>query len=294
MLRIEHIADLADRYRADLTTRVREFTLGPKTFPFNTHPAIMGVVNLSPDSWYRESVCLSAEAAIRRARILTEQGADIIDIGAESTLAHAARVDPQAQTTRLLPIITELARANILVSVETYDPQVARASLQAGAKILNLTGAADQETFRTAADHDAAAIICYVHGPNVREATDLDLTTDPVHMMREYFQRQADLATSAGLHKILIDPGLGFYYPNLQDSATRVRHQLNTLLNTFRYRTLGYPVCHALPHAFETFGPQVRSAEPFFAAIAALGKTDLYRTHEVPRVRAVLQTMQLF
>jgi hypothetical protein len=65
-------------------------------------------------------------------------------------------------------------------------------------------------------------------------------------------------------------------------------------LGTFRLRTLGFPICNALPHAFEHFGEEVRCAEPFFAVLAALGKTDLFRTHEVPRIRAVLQTMGAF
>jgi hypothetical protein len=90
-----------------------------------------------------------------------------------------------------------------------------------------------------------------------------------------------------------LDPGLGFYYRNLQDSATRIQHQLTTFLNTFRLRSLGFPVCHALPHAFECFGDEVRCAEPFFAVWAALGKTDLFRTHEVPRIKAVLDTLEL-
>jgi dihydropteroate synthase len=112
--------------------------------------------------------------------------------------------------------------------------------------------------------------------------------------MKEYFSRQIDLAAKCGLERILIDPGLGFYYRNLQDSAVRVRHQMTVFLNSFRLRTLGFPVCHALPHAFEHFGEEVRSAEPFFAVLAALGKTDLYRTHEVSRVRAVLETLKSF
>jgi len=69
---------------------------------------------------------------------------------------------------------------------------------------------------------------------------------------------------------------------------------MRTFLNSFRLRELGWPVCHALPHAFECFGEEVRSAEPFFAVLAALGKTDLFRTHEVPRIRAVLETMGLY
>jgi dihydropteroate synthase len=77
--------------------------------------------------------------------------------------------------------------------------------------------------------------------------------------------------------------GPGVLLPNLQDSAVRVRHQMKVFLNTFRLRSLGWPICHALPHAFEFFREEVRCAEPFFAVLALLGKTDLLRTHEVPR-----------
>ena len=140
----------------------------------------MGVVNLSPDSWYRESVCLTAEAAIQRGRILSAQGADIVDVGAESTLAHAARVDDAAQNSKLLPVIKELRAANILVSVETYSPAVTRACLEAGANILNLTGTdGSDELFDMVAAHDAAVIICYVQGKNVREVGDFDFERRP-------------------------------------------------------------------------------------------------------------------
>jgi dihydropteroate synthase len=128
----------------------------------------------------------------------------------------------------------------------------------------------------------------------VREVGNLDLGADPIAFLYEYFAREVDRAEQAGLQKLFIDPGLGFYYRNLQDSSARVRHQMNVFLNTFRLRKLGYPVCHALPHAFEFFGEEVRSAEPFFAVLAALGKTDLFRTHELPRVKAVLDTLAAF
>jgi dihydropteroate synthase len=253
----------------------------------------MGVINLSADSWYRESVCLTTESAVQRGRVLKEQGADLVDVGAESTLAQAARVDEAGQNTKLVPVIKGLRAAGVLVSVETYQPAVTRACLEAGANVLNLTGTdRSDELFRMVADHDAAVIICYVQGKNVRDVTDFDLSADPIPMMHEYFARQIEIARRNGVEKIFIDPGLGFYYRNLQDSAVRVRHQMNVFLNTFRLRTLGYPVCHALPHAFEHFGEEVRCAEPFFAVLAALGKTDLFRTHEVPRIKAVLETMR--
>lgn len=255
----------------------------------------MGVVNLSADSWYRESVCLTAEMAIQRGHVLAAQGSDIVDLGAESTLAHAARIDDLGQNSKLLPVIKALRAANILISVETYQPAVTRACLEAGANILNLTGTdRSDELFRLVAAHDAAVIICYVQGKNVREVGDFDLSADPIPMMHEHFARQIEIAQRNDVERIFIDPGLGFYYRNLQDSAVRVRHQMKVFLNTFRLRTLGFPICHALPHAFEYFGEEVRCAEPFFAVLASLGKTDLFRTHEVPRIKAVLDTMKVY
>ena len=295
MLSLEHLATLLEKNRAAASARVQEFSIGGKKFNFNSSPAIMGVVNLSADSWYRESVCLSAETAVQRGKVLAAQGAAIIDVGAESTLAHAARVGGAAQKSKLIPVIRGLRAEKTLVSIETYSPAVTRASLEAGANILNLTGTAgSKEIFKMVAAHDAAVIICYVAGKNVREVGDFDLSADPIPMLREFFSRQIETAQRNGVEKIFIDPGLGFYYRNLQDSAVRVRHQMNIFLNTFRLRELGFPVCQALPHAFEFFGEEVRCAEPFFAVLAALGKTDLFRTHEVPRIKAVLDTLKVF
>jgi dihydropteroate synthase len=295
MLTLEHLAQLLDAHRSAASARVREFSIGGRDFNFNTQPAVMGVVNLSADSWYRESVCLSAEVAIQRGKILAGQGADIIDLGAESTLAHAARAGDAVQNSKLIPVVRGLRAENILVSVETYSPEVTRACLEAGANVLNLTGTeASDEVFRQVAAHDATVIICYVAGKNVREVGDFDLGADPVALLRDFFARQIEVAQRNGVQRIFLDPGLGFYYRNLQDSAVRVRHQLSLFLNTFRLRDLGFPICHALPHAFEFFREEVRCAEPFFAVLAALGKTDLFRTHEVSRVRAVLDTLKIY
>jgi len=295
MLGLEQLADLLAKNHGAAQARVKEFSIGGHPFAFNSLPSIMGVINLSADSWYRESVCLTTEMAVRRGKVLREQGAAIVDVGAESTLAHADRANDEAQNSKLLPVVKGLRQAGILVSVETYQPKVTRACLEAGANILNLTGTQQtEELFREVADHDAAVIICYVQGPNVREVADFNFNADIVSLMHDYFSRQIELALGNGVQKIVLDPGLGFYYRNLQDSAIRIRHQMSVFLNTFRLRSLGFPICHALPHAFECFGEEVRCAEPFFAVLAALGKTDLFRTHEVPRVRAVLETLKLY
>lgn len=295
MLRLEDLAELVEQHADDLNRTVATFDIGGRKFDFNTHPHLMGVVNLSSDSWYRESVCLSTEDAIQRGLTLREQGSSLVDVGAESSVLESARADETQQQSLLLPVVRGLSSRGVIVSTETYLPAVARSCLEAGASVLNITGPKHAaELYELAAEHNAVVIICHVQGDNVREVNDLQLDNDPIPQMLDYFSREIDAAKSTGVERILIDPGLGFYYRNLQDSGERVRYQMRTFLNTFRLRRLGWPVCHALPHAFEYFREEVRCAEPFFAVLAALGKTGLIRTHEVARSRAVLETMGIW
>jgi len=295
MLTLDYLSHLADTHRAALPTAVRSFMLKSQVFHPWPDVALMGVVNLSRDSWYRESVVSSVEAAVRRGLRLAAEGARLIDVGAESTLLQANRVDAGEQTRQLRPVIEQLSAAGVLVSVETYHPSVTRTCLEAGAAVVNLTAGRDTGVFyRMAAEHGAGVIICYVQeAANVREVTDFHRLEDPITLLYDYFARETEAAVQAGCERLWIDPGLGFYYRNLQDSGQRVRHQMETFLNSFRLRTLGWPVCHALPHAFEYFEEEVRCAEPFFAVMALLGQTDLLRTHEVARVRGVLETLKV-
>ncbi len=120
MLSLSDLAALHEKYRDAIEAPVADFALGAHRFEFSARPYLMGVVNLSADSWYRESVALTTEAAVRRGRILREQGAAIVDIGAESSLAHAARIDAATPTARFVPIVRELGGAGVCVSVEPY------------------------------------------------------------------------------------------------------------------------------------------------------------------------------
>ena len=292
MLNLKLLHDLYELHHSPKPCPVAQFELNGKAF--GAKPSLMGVVNLSADSWYRESVVLHADAAIQRGRVLHEQGADLIDLGAESSLAHAARVDEAGQKSALVPVVKALASAGILVSVETYHPQVTEACLEAGARVLNLTGREDRvKIYERVASYDAGVIICFVQGANVREVSDLDLGKNPIGALYEYFAREIELATSLGVKRLWIDPGLGFYYKNLQDSGARIRHQMKVFLNSYRLAELGWPLCQALPHAFECFEDEVRSAEPFFAVLALLGGNHLLRTHELTKVRAVIRSMDL-
>lgn len=295
MLTLEALVELAQRHAPALQAIVPGFVLRGQRFGAEDRPHLMGVINLSRDSWYRESVVLSTEAAVRRGRRLRAEGAHLVDLGAESTLAHAARAGDAEQRQVLVPVVRGLAGEGILTSVETYAPRVAEACLEAGAAVINLTGTiGTEEMYRLVAEHDAGVIICFVAGAHVRAVDELHLGSDPAAAMYEYFAREVERATRLGVSRIWLDAGLGFYYRNLVDSAARVAYQLQAFLDTFRLRTLGWPTCHALPHAFEYFEDEVRTAEAFFAVLAVLGKADLLRTHELGKVRGVVQSLRSF
>lgn len=294
MITLAALARLAADHADDLALSVAPLRVGARMFDTDREPVVMSVVNLSQDSAYRESVAVSTEAAVRKARTHVAQGAHLVDLGAESTIATSTAVDDQAQQRLLLPVIEQLVRDGIAVSVETYEVPVAQAALEAGACVLNLTGSDnDDEMFALAAEHRATVVLCHLLGPHARDITDADITVDGLPRMIEGFEQRIGHARELGVTDLIVDPGVGFGY-RLDDADARSRYQTAALLHTFRLRRLGLPICHALPHAFNTFEEQFRSGEGFFAVLACLGQTGVYRTHEVPLVRSVLQAMNTF
>ena len=291
MINLENLSRLYAAHSDSFTSEIAPLMIGKKVFD---RPALMATVNLSPDSTYRESIAVSTEAAVRKSRVYWAQGADVVDLGAESSTAKASRVGVKEQISKLVPVIEELSADAIAVSVETYEPEVVRACLSAGAKVVNYTGTTHQAAvFDLASEFSATVILCYVAGADVREITDVDLDKDPIPGLLDYFSQRIDSANKHGVTKIVIDPGMGFYYGNLVDPITRVKHQTRVILNSFRLKSLGYPICQALPHAFNLFEDEFRTAESFFAVIASLGGVNLVRTHEIARVNSVLKTLQL-
>jgi dihydropteroate synthase len=291
MINLENLSRLYAAHSDSFTSEIAPLMIGEKVFD---RPALMATVNLSPDSTYRESIAVSTEAAVRKSRVYWAQGADVVDLGAESSTAKASRVGVKEQISKLVPVIEELSADAIAVSVETYEPEVVRACLSAGAKVVNYTGTTHQAAvFDLASEFSATVILCYVSGADVREITDVDLDKDPIPGLLDYFSQRLDSANKHGVTKIVIDPGMGFYYGNLVDPITRVKHQTRVILNSFRLKSLGYPICQALPHAFNLFEDEFRTAESFFAVIASLGGVNLLRTHEIARVNSVLKTLQL-
>lgn len=293
MISLSSLVELATTYHDDLDQPVRPLRLGPLPLDLNARPAVMGCINLSRESTYRDSVAASPESAVRRGRILAAQGADIVDIGAESSTPKASRVSAEDQIAALVPVVEQLSGQGVTVSVETYDPDVARACLKAGATMLNYSGGIpyDDAIFDLVADFDAALVLCYVPGTDARDLQELDDGSDPIPLLLDHFARRLEVARERGVENIAIDPGIGFSFGSPTTPAERVDRQARTLLNTFRLRRLGLPICHALPHAFDIFEDQFRTAEAFFAVLAHLGGCSIFRTHEVPRVHPVLAAL---
>ncbi|WP_322920250.1 dihydropteroate synthase [Nocardioides renjunii] len=252
---------------------------------------LMGCVNLSRDSTYRESVATSPADAVRMGRVQAAQGAEVIDLGAESSNARAARVSAANQVATLVPAVKELAQ-EVVVSVETYEPDVVRACLDAGARVLNMTGRQHEEAMLAlAAEYDAAVVMCFGETANVREIADVPPDADPMPVLLDHFAPRVERARAAGVDKVVVDPGMGFYYGNLVDPMTRARHQARVLAQTFRLRPLGVPVCNAVPHTYDIFGDEFRKAEGFYGTFAGIGGTHLLRTHEVAHLRVVLKAL---
>jgi dihydropteroate synthase len=132
--------------------------------------------------------------------------------------------------------------------------------------------------------------MCFSQGANVRDGEELPAEEDLVPFLVDHFAPRLERARWLGVDRVVIDPGMGFSFPNL-DGVGKARVQLRVLTQALRLRTLGVPVGHALPHSFDLFEAEFRKAEGFFAVFAALGGAHLLRVHEVPHIRTVLAAM---
>lgn len=197
----------------------------------------MGVLNVTPDSFSDGGRYLGLDDALAHARHMTELGADLVDVGGESTRPGADRVAPDEEISRVLPVIKNLAADGIVMSVDTTRASVAAAALDAGARVINDVsgGLADPDMARVAAAYGVPWVLMHWRGHS-HEMDTLASYTDVVTEVRAELSRQVDVALAAGVSdgSIVLDPGLGF--------AKRAEHNWALLRDLDSLLSLGFPV----------------------------------------------------
>ncbi|WIM86363.1 dihydropteroate synthase [Candidatus Mycobacterium wuenschmannii] len=178
------------------------------------HVQVMGVVNVTDDSFSDGGRYLDTERAVQQGLTLVADGASIVDVGGESTRPGATRIDPRAETSRVIPVIKELAAQGITVSVDTMHAGVARAALENGATMVNDVsgGRADPAMAGLLAEADAPWVLMHWRSVSTERPHQVPPYRDVVGEVRDELMACVDNAVAAGVNpaKLIVDPGLGF------------------------------------------------------------------------------------
>ena len=261
-----------------------------RTFDFSERPFIMGIVNVTPDSFSDGGSYFSPEQAVAHGLRLAEEGADIIDIGGESTRPGAAPVSAAEETERVLPVIAELA-ANIDVplSIDTTKAEVARKALAAGAEIVNDVSALrfDPEMGDVVAAARVPVVLMHMRGTPRTMQYDIHYQS-LIDDIREFLEERIEYAVSVGiaLENIIIDPGIGFGKSIEQDN-------LSILKNLAAFTALGRPVLVGTSRKGfigKLLGTPVHEREEGTAAtvaIAIYNGAHMVRVHDVKSMKMV-------
>ena len=200
-------------------------------------PALMGIVNVTPDSFSDGGSFLDPADAVAHGLRLAGEGADVLDVGGESTRPGSDPVPAEEELRRVLPVVRELAAAGVPVSIDTMKAEVAEAALAAGAGFLNDVTALRHDPRMAAVAADAAVPVCLMHMlGEPKTMQDAPTYRDVVAEVREFLARRADAAAAAGIDpaRICLDPGIGF--------GKTVEHNLALLAHLERICELGFPV----------------------------------------------------
>ncbi|MCX5818945.1 MAG: dihydropteroate synthase [Deltaproteobacteria bacterium] len=282
----ERLRELLKNVFADsflLRTARREIILGKRTL-------IMGIINVTPDSFSDGGRFDSPEKAVEEGIRMAEEGADILDIGGESTRPGSDPVSPEEEMRRVIPVIRALAsRTDLPLSVDTMKASVARKALEEGAEIVNDVSAmgSDEAMAKIVADAGAAVVLMHMRGmPKSMQAGELayhSLRGEIIAYLRKRIERAGDVGIDPT--QIMVDPGLGFG-KTAEDNMRLIRYLRE-------FRILGRPILvGASRKAFigrVTGGTPVERGEGTAAAVTAaiLNGGQIIRVHDVPRMKKV-------
>lgn len=261
-----------------------------RSIPLGDRPRIMGVLNVTPDSFSDGGAFLDPSAAIAHAHRLIEEGADLLDVGAESTRPGAASVSAEEELRRLRPILAELhGFSPVPISVDTRKPEVARAALDLGADLVNdVSGLRNPAMRQLLARVGAPAIVMHMRGTPETMQDDTrygDLRDEVYGALAE----ATATATQDGIDpsNLLVDPGLGF--------GKSPEQNFDLLAHLGEFRSLGYPIVVGASRKSFLGAPlggatPTERAEPGLAAavVAALEGAEVVRTHDVGPTRRAL------
>jgi len=250
---------------------------------------VMGVLNVTPDSFSDGGRFNSVDAALGQAAAMAEQGADIIDVGGESTRPGSDEVPVQTELDRILPVIESIvARLDVAVSVDTSKPEVMQAAVAAGAVLINDVFALQRDgAMRAAAELNAAICIMHMQGDPRTMQVRPEYRALPDDII-EFLAERVQACTAAGIDsgRLIVDPGFGF--------GKNDRHNLKILANLERFRDLKLPLLVGLSRK-RTLGNLTGKASDervaagvAAAVIAASQGANIVRTHDVgPTVDAL-------
>jgi len=255
-------------------------------------PQIMGIINLTDDSFSGDGLASNVEQAVSQGKAMLAAGANILDLGAESSRPGAAPLTAEVELARLLPVVRRLAtETDALISVDTYKPVVARGVLAAGARIINdITGLRGMDgstgMAEVAAEHDAGVVIMHMRGEpgTMQSSPSYDNLGAEIH---RFFTVQIEAATSAGLREenIVLDPGIGF--------GKTLTHNLALLNHLEWFTSLGRPILVGASR--KSFINQLTNAsvEDRLSGTIAAHTVALLRGAQIVRVHDVAEARQM-
>ncbi|MEK6646462.1 MAG: dihydropteroate synthase [Candidatus Firestonebacteria bacterium] len=265
---------------------VRKHTLefGKKTF-------CMGILNITPDSFSDGGKYLDPEIALEKALELEKDGADIIDIGGESSRPGSDTISAKEELNRIMPVLKELVKKiKIPISIDTYKPEVAKEVLEAGADIINdITGLHNNEQLaKLVAKYDAGIIVMHMLGtPKTMQAN--PQYKDLIGEIIAYFKKSIDIAKVNGIKedKIIIDPGIGF--------GKTIEHNLEIIRKLSAFKSIGRPIL--LGTSRKSFIGNILNlpvnerleGTAASVAIGIMNGADIVRVHDIKEMKRVIK-----
>jgi dihydropteroate synthase len=215
---------------------MHQFRLGSVVYDFSSRTHIMGILNVTPDSFSDGGKFADPKRAVDWALKMIDDGADIIDIGGESTRPGSDSVPVEEELRRVLPVIEELSKRTLIpISIDTCKSEVAEKALQSGACMVNdISGLSfDPGMISTIARNEASVVVMHMRGtPKTMQQE--PVYDDVVREVTQFLEHQCGKAITAGISQIVVDPGLGF--------GKTLQHNIALMQNLSSFQKLGRPV----------------------------------------------------